>query len=90
MPDEVTLICRVMLPADLLSLIHLTQFTPISCSLQLSQWLTFSELCYSLSPHLLGGPMPDTAKGGPASSLQDASFKMQSVSPRQKLSEKCD
>lgn len=56
MSDGVTLICRVMLPSDLLSLIHLTQFTPISCSLQLSQWLTYSGLCYSLSsawgPHI--------------------------------------
>jgi len=49
MSDEVTLIGRVMLPTDLLSLIHLIQFTSISCSLQLSQWLTFSELRYSLS-----------------------------------------
>lgn len=49
MSDEVILICRVMLPTDLLSLIHLTQFTPISRSLQLTQWLTFSELRYSLS-----------------------------------------
>lgn len=49
MSDEVTLICRVMLPTDLRSLIHLTQFTLISCSLQLSQWLTYSGLCYSLS-----------------------------------------
>lgn len=47
--DEVTFICRVTLPTDLRSLIHLTQFTPISSSLQLSQCLTFSELRYCLS-----------------------------------------
>lgn len=86
MSDEVTLICRVMLPTDLPSLIHLTQFTPISCSLQLSRWLTYSRLCYSLC--LLGDPTPDTAKYDPASLLQDASFKI-CISPRQKLSEQC-
>lgn len=56
MSDEVTLLCRVMLPTDPQSLIHLTQFTPISCSLQLSQWLTFSELQCSL-PLLCSGTL---------------------------------
>lgn len=74
MLDEVTLICRVMLPTDLLSLIYLTQFTPAPSPCSWANGLCFQG-CATASL-LLWDAVPDAARDGSASSLRDASFEI--------------